>query len=305
MGQNYRARLRPATILLLLQMLGTGAIARYISPGMTQSATLPTSAQPLTAQVPGLLASLRFALFMAGLDIASSFRRTGLGTLWVTLGLALAIGALGLLFGTVLQQLVPHYNIYVPYLAAGMIAWSLLASILHQAAGQTWLFMAQLRHTMLPLPATMLRLILRQLLILAQNILLAVTLQAILLQTVTLAPLSLLAGIILLTANATWMAVLIGMLCARFRDMPQLVGWAVHLGFFLTPVLWPIEFLARFGWLAQINPLFHLVELVRQPLLGQPVALLTWLLSLLALLVGGSLTFLLYQRLRWRLPYWT
>lgn len=284
-------------------MLGRGAIAGYTSPLMIQTtATLPFPAQ---AQTPGLLASLRFALFMAGLDIAASFRRTGLGTLWVTLGLALVVGALGLFFGTVLQQLVPPYAVYVPFVASGMIAWSLIAGMLHATANQTWQFMAQLRHTALPLPATVLRLMLRQLLILAQNIAVALAAQWLLLDTVTVRPIALLGGIALLAANLGWMALAIGLLCARFRDLPQLIAWMLHLAFFLTPILWPTYFLGRYTWLADINPFYQLVVLVREPILGNAVGLENWAGSILLLLFGSLFTWLLYKRLSWRLPYWT
>ncbi|MBP7063387.1 ABC transporter permease [Ferrovibrio sp.] len=272
------------------------ANAGYISPNMTLAQNTYTA---------GLLANLRFAVFTAGVDIAASFRRTGLGTLWASLGLALATAAMGTLFGTVLRQLLPDYDQYVPYLVAGMIPWALLAGMLHQAAGQTWQYMAQLRHAALPLPAIMLRMLLRHMLIMAQNIALAVLAQIFLLETVSLAPLPLLLGSLLLIANTAWISLLLGMLCARFRDMPQLVAWTVHLAFFLTPVLWPAYFLSRFVWLAEINPLFQFVELVRRPLLGQEVAPLTWLCCALLLVLGGSVTTLLYHRLRWRLPYWT
>ncbi|WP_430397188.1 ABC transporter permease [Ferrovibrio sp.] len=260
---------------------------------------------PLSTQATGLLASLRFALFMAGLDIAASFRRTGLGTLWVTVGMVLVVGALGLFFGTVLQQLVPPYAVYVPFLATGMIAWSLIAGMLHATANQTWQFMAQLRHTALPLPATVLRLMLRQLLILVQNLVVALIAQWLLLNTVTVQPLELLGGIVLLAANLGWMALAIGLLCARFRDLPQLVAWMLHLAFFLTPILWPAYFLGHYTWLADINPFHHLVELVRLPLLGQAIPLANWGGSVLLLLFGSLFTRLLYTRLSWRLPYWT
>lgn len=272
------------------------ANAGYTSPNMTLA---------LTNHTASLLANLRFAVFTAGLDIASSFRRTGLGTLWASLGLALATAAMGTLFGTVLRQLLPDYDQYVPYLVAGMIPWALLAGMLHQAAGQTWQYMAQLRHAALPLPAIMLRMLLRHALIMVQNIALAVLAQVMLLDSVTLAPLPLLFGSLLLIANTAWISLLLGLLCARFRDMPQLVAWAIHLAFFLTPVMWPAYFLSRFDWLAAINPLFQFVELVRRPLLGQDVAPLTWLCCSLLLVLGGSLTILLYRRLSWRLPYWT
>ncbi len=265
----------------------------------------PKMTQTLATPAPGLLADLRFAVFTAGLDIAASFRRTGLGTLWASLGLAVATATMGLLFGTVLRQQLPDYQEYVPYLVAGMIPWALTAGMLHQMTGQTWQYMAQLRHAALPLPATMLRLLLRHMLILVQNLLLAGLAQVFLLNTLNFAFLPLLLGCLLLIANVAWLALLLGLLCARFRDLPQLVAWTVHLAFFLTPILWPVAFLGRFEWLAEINPFHQLIELVRAPLLGHAAGDLTWLSCLGMLVLGSGITLLLYRRLRLQLPYWT
>lgn len=252
-----------------------------------------------------MLASLRFAAFGAGLDILSSFRRTGLGTLWPSLGVVLLVAALGTFFGTILRALVPDFEGYVMNLAAGMIAWTLLAGMLHQAANQTWHYVTTLRHAALPLPSATLRLLLRHLLILAQNLLLAAIAQRLLLGEIGWAPGWLLLGLLLLTANCYWMALLISLACARFRDLPQLVAWTVHLAFFLTPILWPLEFLTRYAWLELPNPFHHLVELVRAPLLGAPIGDIHLLACLLWLLLGGGFTWTALRAMRHRLPYWT
>jgi ABC-type polysaccharide/polyol phosphate export permease len=53
-----------------------------------------------------------------------------------------------------------------------------------------------------------------------------------------------------------------------FRDLGQIVGVVLQFGFWLTPVMWPIENApAKYRWLLQLNPLFYLVDGLRGALL--------------------------------------
>jgi ABC-type polysaccharide/polyol phosphate export permease len=53
-----------------------------------------------------------------------------------------------------------------------------------------------------------------------------------------------------------------------------------------------------------LNPLFHLIDVVRAPLLGQAPAASSWIAVLLMLLVGWSATIFLFARFRRRLAFW-
>lgn len=266
-------------------------MARYIW-GMTT--------QPLLTLLPGL----RYAAYAAAIDVTAAFRRNGLGTLWPSLGLWLLIGALGLFYGTVLRAQLPELEIYIPHLAAGLIAWSFIAGCLHRVAGKALPYVTQLRHARLPLAAATLRILLVQALILLQNLLLAALAAGLLLGQMPVAPLALLGGLLLLLANVLWLALLTHLLCTRFRDLPQMVAWVIHLAFFLTPVLWPAYFLGRYEWLAQLNPFTHLVELLRAPLLGADLPPQVWTGTLLLALAGNAAAALALRLLRHRLPYW-
>jgi ABC-2 type transport system permease protein/lipopolysaccharide transport system permease protein len=60
---------------------------------------------------------------------------------------------------------------------------------------------------------------------------------------------------------------------ARFRDIPQIVASVVQIVFFLTPIMWKPEFLGQRSYLVAVNPFFHLIEMVRAPLLGHSPSL--------------------------------
>ena len=53
-----------------------------------------------------------------------------------------------------------------------------------------------------------------------------------------------------------------------------------------------------------LNPFYHMVEIVRAPMLGRPPELEHWLVVLAILLVGWAITLFFYSAYRWRIAYW-
>ena len=77
-------------------------------------------------------------------------------------------------------------------------------------------------------------------------------------------------GLLLLCLNGLWIAVLLGAVCARYRDVQQLVGNILQISLFLTPIFWSADQLTgRASMLADYNPLYHLIAIVRDPLMGK------------------------------------
>ncbi len=111
-------------------------------------------------------------------------------------------------------------------------------------------------------------------------------------------------GLALICLNGLWLAFLLGLVSARFRDVPQIVASVVQVAFFLTPIIWKPELLPGRALVLDLNPFFHFVELVRAPLLGQVPGLASWL-AVLGITLGGWLVTLgMYRRYRWRIAYW-
>ena len=96
----------------------------------------------------------------------------------------------------------------------------------------------------------------------------------------------------------------LGLVGARFRDMMPLVANATQMLLFVTPVLWRAEDLGTRRVLAELNPLFHLIEIVRAPLLGAGFPMESFAVATIVTLLNLGLAFALYARLRWRVAYW-
>jgi ABC-type polysaccharide/polyol phosphate export permease len=112
-------------------------------------------------------------------------------------------------------------------------------------------------------------------------------------------------GLALVLANGLWMSLLVGMLALRRRDAMPAVAAAMQIMMFVTPVFWPKDLLGpNLAFAADFNPFYHLVRVMRDPLLGvvPPVESWAWVGGTLA--VGTTLTLWVYGRWRDRMPFW-
>src|SRR2546427_12967387 len=95
-------------------------------------------------------------------------------------------------------------------------------------------------------------------------------------------------GMVLLGTVSLLLITIFAHLNARFRHTIHLAGAALQVLFYITPVLWPPEMLRDRGlpWIVDYNPFYHLLEIVRQPLLhAQPASLLNY--QAVGILIAG------------------
>lgn len=80
----------------------------------------------------------------------------------------------------------------------------------------------------------------------------------------------------------------------------------MQVGFYLTPIMWMPNLLSdRAGlYLLPLNPVFHLLEIVRSPLLGQFPTMNNWVVSLALALIGWVMALTIYGRYKRRIAYW-
>jgi ABC-2 type transport system permease protein/lipopolysaccharide transport system permease protein len=111
-------------------------------------------------------------------------------------------------------------------------------------------------------------------------------------------------ALLLLLINGFWVALFFGLLSARFRDVPLIIGSMVQVLFFLTPVIWRPQMLPDRALLLDLNPFYHMVEILRAPMLGQAPAWENWLAVGLITIFGWAITLFFYSAYRWRIAYW-
>jgi ABC-2 type transport system permease protein/lipopolysaccharide transport system permease protein len=234
-------------------------------------------------------------------DIRQRYRRSILGPFWITLSMGIMVGALGLLYGTIFKQ---DMHDYLPFLAAGFILWGLISALITDG---TQVFIGAgglIRQLPAPLSAHVYRLLWSSLITFAHNALIFVVVALWFGLNPGWTALLALPALGVLLLNGFWMALLLGLLSARFRDIPLVVANVVQIMFFMTPVIWKPEMLPGRALILDLNPFYHLVEILRAPLLGEVPALENWLAVIGITLVGWAIALWFYSAYRWRIPYW-
>jgi ABC-2 type transport system permease protein/lipopolysaccharide transport system permease protein len=109
---------------------------------------------------------------------------------------------------------------------------------------------------------------------------------------------------VLLIVNALLASISIGMISARFRDVPRMIASLAQVLFLITPIVWTPDLLGPRRYVAECNPFFHLIEIVRGPMLGVLPSTRTIDLTLAITAFNALATWLLFVRFRARIAYW-
>jgi ABC-type polysaccharide/polyol phosphate export permease len=225
-------------------------------------------------------------------DIKQRYRRSLLGPLWLTISSGIMILALGAVYAAIFRMSLEEY---FPFLAVGLVIWALVSSFASDGCQVFIANEAMIKQLRLPFFVYVLRMVWRNLLLVLAYFRIAPTPGQLL---------AFLAGLGLTLANAIWLGMVLGCLCARFRDIPLIVNSLVQLLFFLTPVIWHPSLMPGRQRVIDWNPIYHFVEVVRAPLLAQWPASSSWTVVLVVTAVGWSVTVVFVTRLRRRIPYW-
>ncbi|WP_206951408.1 ABC transporter permease [Trinickia acidisoli] len=240
-------------------------------------------------------------LFLGWHDIRQRYRRSVLGPFWITISTAMLVGGLGVMYAGLFHMDVSHY---IPYLAAGMITWNFMAAVITESCTVFMGAEGSIKSGQIPISSYVLRLIWRNVIIFMHN---AVVLIAVVLWFLPFKPLGLalsVFGLFITSIFLFWLALLVGLLSARFRDIPQIVANVLQVVFFMTPIMWRADVLKHHIWIAKVNPFFYMLELVRNPLLGEAFNWHAWV-GVAAVQVATILvSFVFFSRFRSRIVYW-
>ncbi|HEY1980240.1 MAG TPA: ABC transporter permease [Xanthobacteraceae bacterium] len=238
------------------------------------------------------------------LEVKRRYRRTVIGPFWSAISLGVFVTVMGSV-GVGLWKL--KAVDYVPFLASGMMVWLMISAMITESCTLFISTQHFFSRTRMDYSILAYALIWRNLVGFLHN--LAVYFLVVLVFAPKLIDwLTLLAvpGLFLVFVNGAWLALLLGMACVRFRDIQQLIVTVLQISLFVTPVFWPPDLLTGTKHLlfVDINPLYSFVDVVRSPLLGKAPALVSYEVIAVVTIVGWTLTFNAFSRLRKRIVYW-
>jgi lipopolysaccharide transport system permease protein len=222
----------------------------------------------MTKYLQSIWTARYFWLHLANAELKYKFRRSRLGLLWTMINPLLLMLMITLIFGNLFD--IPMQD-FAPYVFSGLIVWEF---VLGSALGGcnsllvSEAYIKQFRHPLVIYPLKT---------ALVQVAIFLIAIQAMFLWVLVTDPTNLLLGILTLPITAIclfllgWpIAILTSSINLKYRDFVQVLGLAMQLLWYISPVFFkPEMFKAKeLAILLEYNPVTHILNLVRAPLLN-------------------------------------
>ena len=234
-------------------------------------------------------------------EIRRRYRRTLLGPLWMTFSILIFSLVLAFVWSTLWKQ---DFSTFLPYLLGGLIPWMFFAGCI----GESTSLLLSARERVFSGPILIFelcfQLIGRNLIIFLHNLLALAIIAPFCEISWGAHNLLALVGIFFQVLNLCWVVPVLCVLCLRYRDIQQLVIIGLQVVMFVSPIFWPVSALGDREWIAQINPLYHMVYTIRQPLLTDAIEITPYLVVGFLSIIGLVVAVYFCQRYRQKMVFW-
>jgi ABC-type polysaccharide/polyol phosphate export permease len=238
------------------------------------------------------------------LEIKRRYRRTTLGPFWSSLTLLIFVIVMGSVGSGLLSR---NSAEYLPFLVAGLVTWTMLSNIITESGGVFTGGAGLIRQMSFEYSVLAYALVWRNFITFLHNMVVYLLIMLIYMpQGLTWNVFLAVPSLFLLMINGVWISIVLGTLTARFRDVQQIVQSIIQVAMFVTPLFWSPDNLSGLRRIVFVglNPLYHLLAIVRDPLLGRPPSLNSYIAVVIITGIGWALAFLVYGKFRKRVAYW-
>jgi ABC-type polysaccharide/polyol phosphate export permease len=255
--------------------------------------------------VGDLIESARLAPLWLALgwhDIKQRYRRSVVGPFWITISTLLFLAVMSFLYAALFKQ---PYSVFLPMATAGLVTGGFISGCLTEGARVFIDQSTAIKQLPLPLPVHVFRLLWLQFVVMLHNAVVIVPISFFMGQAPNHNIILILPALALLLINLCWMALLLGIISARYRDVPIIVGALMPIMFLATPIFWTRDLLpGDRSWVVEFNPIANMIEVVRGPVLGTAPPSTAWIACILAAILGWTVTITVYGRCRHRIASW-
>jgi ABC-type polysaccharide/polyol phosphate export permease len=247
------------------------------------------------------LRNKEFWLFAAWMDTKQRYRRSVLGPFWISLSLAIFVLSIGILWSKLFNI---EIESYLPYFCCGLLVWNFIAGIINESCALFTRSQGILKQIKLPLSVYAFNLVTRHFIIFLHNFIVFIAVAIWFKINFLTEIIYILPALVIYSFTAFWVSILVGIFCTRFRDIEQIIPAITQIIFFMTPIIWKMEFLGKKAYFLGANPFYHFVEILRAPLLGYNATLLNYGYVLAFTLIGFCATLALFNKYGHRIIYW-
>lgn len=234
-------------------------------------------------------------------DLKTRFRASILGPIWITIHTLVFTITLGFVFSTVFNTDISEY---LPYLTCGLMIWTLVSTLLLESTSLFAINASYVKNVDLPISTYILRLILKNLLIMVFHLPITVGVLIYFNKIFDVHWFAFIINYCILVAILGNGIIFVSILSARFVDIEPIAQAVLQVVFLATPILWSVETMSGRAKFIELNPAYHLVEFVRAPLLGQEVANNTVLAIVVIAILSTLLAFYTFTKYYRKIAYW-
>lgn len=249
------------------------------------------------------LRALRVGRILGTDDVKETYRRTFVGPLWITIGLGVQVAMIGVVFSLIFSA---DLQTYLPYLAVSLVVWNFLQQSISDGCNAFIASERLIKQIPLPFMAYALRILWKQTFVFAHNFLVIPVVFVLFGYGLSGSAFFLPLGLAIFVANLGWIITVVGIVSARYRDLPPIVQSLLTMAFYVSPVIWmptaiPTEYQSV---ILDLNPFYHLMEMVRSPLLGEVPGILSIVISTGLTGFGWVFAWLLLRKFSSRIAFW-
>ena len=245
--------------------------------------------------------NFRYWNFLALNEIRQKYRRSTLGTLWVSLSTAITILGIGPIYSVLFKTDLSDYFVLV---SISLITWNFISSIIGESCGVFVANSAMIKDTSLPVETYCYVVIWRNLLLLFQNLIILYIIFN--LFSFSLFPnYRLFIVIAVLGFVLCNLGMLLSIACTRFRDLSQIVDALMKLLFFMTPILWIVKGTKlENSVLVKFNIFYYMVDLLRNAFVSNTMSFKHLGFMVILGIISGIVNFMVFNKYRNRIVYW-
>ena len=248
------------------------------------------------------LASWRMWHLMGIGTIRRRYSRSRIGQFWTTISMGLMITVMGLVWSVLWKM--PLNEIF-PFIASSLVLWTFLTGTINDACnsliGSSHYFLNQGISFSTPIYAV----IYSQLITLLHNLIIVVLVLIIFPQPLSLNIFLVIPGFLLTLITLVWVSCIIATLCARYRDMIQLISNILMTAFYVTPIMFRPDFIPpQYSWINSVNPFAVFLSIIRDPLLGREIPWEHWAIAVAITVIGTIIMLPFIGRFGKRVIFW-
>ncbi|MDH3378373.1 MAG: ABC transporter permease [Gammaproteobacteria bacterium] len=240
-------------------------------------------------------------LLLAWGDIQRRYRRSLFGPLWTSLSVGVFVLALGPLYAQLMHV---DLESYLPHLILGMLAWNLMANVMLEGCREFTGSGELIRSIRLPYSMFIYRLVARNGIVFLYQSLVFVGAAVVLGLAPNVKWLLVIPGFILFVLNMIWIGFICSLVATRYRDFIELLSAALRIMFFVTPIIWMPDVSPRFEVVAEWNPVFHFIEVLRGPFMLAQINVHAWIVMTVFTVAGLTIAMKLFVKYRSRVAFW-